>query len=179
MAAWALEAGAGEELIMESLRYAYYSVSGASMAQIRHSLLQSPLRSPDGRVAFGLTDARFGFQSATAWVKGQGCRFVPPYHVTLDLVVTLPELDQSTRLSGSEQAQWNRYEKELRDHEMIHVEDSRASARELLEWVEAYRQLDGCAGMEKVAKEAMDQLATDNRARATLIDRVVETGLRQ
>ena len=96
----------------------YYNVAGADAQAVFASIAAAGLQDADGSVAVGLTSREFGYR----WTAdGQETCHIESLTITLNIVVTLPRLDDIDLARPALASRWPQFAEAVAAHEAHHV----------------------------------------------------------
>jgi predicted secreted Zn-dependent protease len=154
----------------------YYSVTGATLAEIRLSLNQSRPWKNKFRTD-GYTAWRIDWQFNVTTSAG-GCR-CSSFTTTTAITITLPRWTAPTNASQSVHQIWERYITALGRHEAGHAQIARSAADEIHKRVNALGEGSNCDGLKQTINDLADGLLVDFRRRDAEYDQRTNHGATQ
>lgn len=134
-----------------------YPVRGGSARLVRQSMNEVRPSSAAGERFDGLTTWRY----AARWMRSADGDCDPASaEVSVSIVVTLPELETTERLSRQDRANWDRYLRALAAHEHNHVRLARAGAEQMSTYM---RGAPDCATMVAARTQIGDAVREASR----------------
>jgi len=154
----------------------YYSVTGASLPEIRQSLRRAhPWKNRSS--LDGMTDWRIEWQFAVT-PSSDGCRCTS-FTTRTTITVTLPRWIPPTNAPPNLKQTWNRYLAALEKHEAGHVEMALAAVASQHKQVQQIGNWPHCETLRQKVDGLARQILDEFRRRDEEYDRLTQHGARQ
>ena len=154
----------------------YYSITGASLRDIRRSMDQSrPWKEPAN--LSGLTEWRIDWRFELTPVEG-GCR-CSSFTTTTTITNTLPRWTPPAGTPEELKSAWNRFFKALGEHEEGHSRLALAAVADLHKRIKELGPAPDCNGLRKRINDLAGRVIEENRQREKDYDRRTQHGATQ
>jgi predicted secreted Zn-dependent protease len=154
------------------VRISYYSVAGASVAELRRELQRKGPKDADGRRRAARTDWSLGWRFATR-PEARGC-IAGEVETSLAITTTLPLLEGAT--PARVRSQWSALASALAEHEQEHRTIALECRDALADRLAAVRGADDCDTLRRALDAVGRRAVAECRARADVFDRDTNFG---
>lgn len=152
----------------ESSRLEYYSIHGATIADIQQELSSEGPEAPGGTHTIAMTN----YELYVTWEMAQSlgvCR-LENIVVHLDIIYTYPQWNQPDGADAEAVEEWERFEPYVTEHEERHGEIARTCAQQLVTWLQSFEAGESCATAEEVLNTLVNDLYTQCEAEQQAFD---------
>lgn len=140
--------------VISEVSVSYYSVFGNSTQQLFDYMTYYGPVTAEGERAVGLATAK----PRREWrpeTNGSACA-IGSMTINVEISLTLPKLDPSSRLNIATTQNWNRFAADVEAHERRHVDIYLEGFEEMRKLMEAIGQKESCAAVEAEVRRVWD-----------------------